>query len=164
VGATEQTNVSVFSVGRFTAVNQALFKPEIAYDGHADIAFIAIMSSNGKFGGIRAANTTFFAAKGFTGIYAPGVNVAGPLFIGDITAADAATASIVVGSANDARVTGGDLLQSNGRPVKVAGLSRLVFSPGTDSHGTLLPATANRGILEHNGTDITAQIVVNPAP
>ncbi|HYD83969.1 MAG TPA: immunoglobulin domain-containing protein, partial [Opitutus sp.] len=63
-GATEQTNVSVFSVGKATAVNQALFKDNVTYDGIADISFIAISSSNGKFGGVRTANANYFAAKG----------------------------------------------------------------------------------------------------
>jgi hypothetical protein len=64
------------SVGPITAVNQTLFNDEVTYDGVADIAFIAIQSANGKFGGIRTGNTTYYASQGFTGVYAPGVDVA----------------------------------------------------------------------------------------
>ena len=76
VGATEKTNVSVFTVGRATAFDPAgayniLAEPGATndpakngsslfvghegtnYDGIADIAFIAIASGNGKFGGLR---------------------------------------------------------------------------------------------------------------
>ena len=47
----------------------------------ADVAVVAISSTNGKFGGLRAANASFFATKGLTGIYAPGIDFAGPVFI-----------------------------------------------------------------------------------
>jgi len=161
-GATEDTNVSAFSVGRITAVNQALFKSGVTYDGLADVAFIAIASSNGKFGGVRTANASYFATKGLTGVYAPGVAFSGPVFVGDLSASDAATPVIILGSAADTRITGGDLLQANGQPVKVAGITQLKFTAGSDSHGNTLSAKANRAVLQQNGSDVTAQLVVNP--
>ncbi|MEO5958940.1 MAG: immunoglobulin domain-containing protein, partial [Opitutaceae bacterium] len=164
VGADETTNVGVFSVGRITAVNQTLFRSDVTYDGLADIAFIAISSANGKFGGLRAANASFFATKGITGIYAPGVQFAGPVFIGDIGAFDQATPVLILGSAGDTRITGGDLKQENGKAVRVSGLAQLKFAAGTDSHGTVLAAKTNQARLEQNGVDVTAQIVVNPGP
>ena len=100
-GANESTNVSVFSVGRTNAVNQALFRSDVTYDGHADIAFIAILSSNGKFGGLRTANTSYFNTKGFTGIYAPNVQFTGPVFVGDISAFDEANPVFVLGSGSE---------------------------------------------------------------
>ncbi len=72
-GADETTNVSVFSVGKLTAVNPALFRDDVTYDGVADLAFIAILSRDGKFGGVRAANANFWSTTGLTGIYAPDV-------------------------------------------------------------------------------------------
>jgi hypothetical protein len=161
-GATENTHLSIFSVGRSTAVNQALFKNEVAYDGFADVAFVAIASGNGKFGGLRTANTSYFATRGYTGIYAPGVEFTGPVFVGEITASDTATPMLILGSAADVRVTGGDLLQANGRAVQVSGITQLKFAPGSTSHGNLLPAQANQARLEQDGVDVTAQIVVNP--
>jgi hypothetical protein len=161
-GANETTNVSVVSVGRLTAVNQGLFRDDVTYDGVADIAFIAILSTNGKFGSVRTGNTSYFATNGFTGVYAPGVQFTGPVFVGDISAADTATPVLVLGAAGDTRVAGGDMLQSNGRPVKVAGVTQLRFVNGTKSNGKGLPAQANKAVFQQNGVDVTNQIVVNP--
>ena len=186
-GADERTNLSVFTVGRATAFDPTgaydILQPPSAmndpsrngsplfdghdstvYDGIADIAYIAISSTNGRFGGIRTANTHFFASKGLAGIYAPGVAFTGPIFIGDITAFDTALPVVVTGSVSDARITGGDLLQDNGQPVEVSGIAQLKFVDGSTSHGELLPAQANQAVLEEDGVDVTEQIVVNPAP
>ena len=163
-GANATTNLSVFSVGRANAANQALFRSDVTYDGFADLAFIAITSTDGKFGGLRAANASFFAAKGYTGIYAPGVQFTGPVFVSDISASTDATPVLVLGSGTDVRITGGDLLQSNGRSVQVSGITQLKFTAGSNSHGTLFNAQNNRARLEQNGVDVTAQIVVNPTP
>lgn len=165
IGADETTNVTVFTVGTATAVNQALFRTEVTYDGMADIGFIAIQSPTGKFGGIRAANASFLATKGYTGIYAPGVTFSGPVYVGDINASDTATPVLIIGSAaGETRITGGDLLQSNGAAVTVAGLTQLRFTAGTNSHNVTYPAQSNRAVLRQGSTDVTATIVVNPTP
>lgn len=161
-GATEQTNVSVFTVGRATAVNQALFKDSVTYDGIADIAFIAIASTNGKFGGVRTANTNFFADRGFTGVYAPGIEFNGPVNIGDITASGSARPVLLLGSAATTQICGGDMQQINGKPVEVSGVTALRFVNGSDSHGHTLTAQSNQAVFKQNGTNVTAQIVVNP--
>lgn len=161
-GADESTNVSVFTVGRKTAVNQALFRDDVHYDGVADLAFIAILSSNGKFGGLRAANASFFATRGVTGIYAPQVKFTGPVYVGDIQASDSAQPFLAIGSSPDVRVTGGDLAQPNNRMVQVSGIETVRFVDGTTSNGDVLPARTNQGHLEQNGSDATAQIAVNP--
>ena len=189
VGANETTNLSIFTVGRATAFDPTgafnlllpasatndpanngspLFQGHAAtpYDGIADIAFIAISSAttNGKFGGLRAANASCFATQGLTGIYAPGVAFSGPVFVGDINASSSATPVFVIGSSPDTRITGGSLLQANGQPVQVSGLTQLKFTAGVNSNNVPLPAQANRAVLQQNGVDITARIVVNPAP
>lgn len=161
--ATQDSHVSVFSVGKANAANPALFKPEVNYDGVADVAFIAISSRDGKFGGVRAANANFFAARGVTGVYAPGVAITGPLYLGNITAFDAAKPMICVGSAADVRITGGDLYQENGEPIRVSGLAGVTFTDGANSHGSLSPAKLNRGTLRADGVDVTVQLVVSPA-
>lgn len=184
-GADETTNVSVFTVGRATAFDPTgvyditkpisatndpakngspLFQGQAStvYDGAADIAFIAISSTNGKFGGVRTSNANYFASKGLTGIYAPGVTFTGPLFIGNVTAFDAAMPVILIGSVSDARVTGGDMFQSNGQYVRVSGMTRLKFTEGTDSNGSLLPAQLNRALYKQSGTDVTARLLANP--
>ena len=53
-------------------------------------------------------------------------------------------------------------LQTNGRPVKVSGLTQLKFVAGSTSNGTTLPAQSNKARSEQNGSDVTAQVVVNP--
>lgn len=162
-GADETTNVSVFSVGRANAVNQALFRNDVSYDGIADIASVAIVGGNGKFGGLRSANASYFATTGFTGVYASGIQFGGPVFVGDIDAFDAATPVFLVGSASDVRITGGDLLQTNMRPVQVAGLPQLSFVNGSTSHGKIFPFLANKGVLQQNGVDVTAQLAPRPS-
>lgn len=161
-GADETTNVSVFSVGRVTALNQSLFKTNVAYDGVADLAYIVILSRNGKFGGVRTANASYSASAGITGICAPGVEFLGPVYVGDINAFGSATPLLQLGSAQDVRVTGGDFWQSNNKPVQVNGLAQLKFVDGTTSHGVTLPAQHNSSPLEENGVDVTARVVVNP--
>lgn len=186
-GANETTNLSIFSVGRVTAFDptggfnflqpisasnnpanngSSLFVGHAAttYDGVADVAFIAIASANGKFGGLRAAGASCFAAKGLTGIYAPGVQFTGPVFISDIAASSAATPVFIIGSSPDTRITGGDLFQTNGQPVKIAGLTELKFTAGGTSNNSSLPAQANKAVLQQNGVDVTSQVVVNTAP
>ncbi len=162
-GATADSNVTIFTVGTATAVNQALFKSGTTYDGMADVAYLAISSTDGKFGGIRAANASFLATKGYTGVYAPGVAFSGPVYVGDINASDAATPVLVIGSAaGETRITGGDLLQSNGATVSVAGLTQLRFTAGTNSHGVTYTAQNNRAVLKQGTTDVTSTVVVNP--
>ena len=162
VGADETTNVSVFAVGRKTAVNQALFKDNVTYDGMADIGYIAIGSATGEFGGVRTADVRYSGKMGLTGLYAPGVQFTGPVYIGDINASGVATGVIQLGSVADARITGGELAQDNGRPVQVSGLTELKFVAGQDANGNMLPAKANRAVLQQDGSDVTAQIVLNP--
>ncbi|HVS54592.1 MAG TPA: family 43 glycosylhydrolase [Opitutaceae bacterium] len=163
-GADETSNLAVFSVGRANAVNQALFRDGVAYDGVADIGFVAIMSTDGKFGGLRAGNVNFFDVRGLTGLYAPGVAFGGPVYVGNVQATDAATPALVIGAGDDVRITGGDLRQRDGRAVQVAGIARLQFTAGETSQGKSLPAQNNAARLEQDGVDVTAQIVVNPSP
>jgi hypothetical protein len=161
-GADETSNVMVFTVGRITAVNQSLFRDDVDYSGVAGIAYIAIQSTDGKFGGVRTGDVTYFATAGFTGVYAPGVQFLGPVNIGEIAAYDSAQPVIVLGSCESSRITGGSLMQPNGKPVMVSGLTALLFVDGTTSAGLLQLAQQNEGVLEENGVDVTDRIVVNP--
>lgn len=169
-GATEHTNLSVFSVGRGNAGNTSLFKDDVTYDGIADISFIAIQSSNGKFGGLRTANASFWNTQGLTGVYAPGVEFTGPVYVHDINAQTNATPVFVIGSStHNTWITGGDLEQANGKAVQVGGLTQLHMKDGSTSHYRVdAPVTAeyrvaktNLGRLEQNGADVTTQIIVS---
>lgn len=162
-GANASSHLSIFSVGRANAANPSLFRPDVSYDGVADLAFVAIASDDGRFGSLRTANGSYFAANGLTGIYAPGVEFTGPVFIGDISASGDATPVLVLGSAADVRITGGDLFQTNDRPVEASGVTELRFTAGMTSHGTVLPGQKNRSRIEENGVDVTDRIVRNSA-
>ncbi len=185
--ADETTNVSVFTVGRATAFDPTgafnflrpigpsnepfnngspLFqgRDQISYDGIADLSYVAILSRNGRFGGVRAANARFSSVIGSTGIYAPGVRFEGPVWLGNVQAHVAARPVVVLGEADDVRIAGGDLFQPNGMPVQVSGFTRMAFAAGVTSHGTALPARRNRARLEQDGVDVTAQIVADTAP
>lgn len=161
-GANETTHLTVFTVGTLTAVNQALFRSEVRYDGVADIGYVAILSRNDRFGGIRTANAHYLAATGITGLHAPGIDVAGPVFIGDITAGDDAAPLLLFASAGDAQINGGSLEQLNERAVRIGGGLQLRFVEGTTSAGTLMAAQANRARIERDGVDVTSDVVVNP--
>jgi hypothetical protein len=185
-GADETTNVSVFSVGRLTAFDPTgtfnftlpagptnnpadnkspLFQDHAttAYDGVADIGLISIVSTNGEFGGVRTANASYFSTIGNTGVYAPGVEFTGPVYVGDIDANDAAIPVLLLGSAPLTQINGGDLQQSNNLPVSVSGITQLQFVAGITSGNTTLPAKTNKAVLKENGVDVTGSIVVNPA-
>jgi uncharacterized delta-60 repeat protein len=159
-GATENTHVSVFSVGRANAVNPLLFRDGESYDGVADLAYLAIQSANGKFGGMRLGNAGFFATRGFTGVFAPGVEFTDVVTIGDIDARDAAVPVLILGSAAEVKITGGDLQQSNNRSVQFTGATRVRLVAGTKSSGDELPVQPNRACLERDGDDVTTQVVI----
>ncbi len=159
-GANEFSNVAVFSAGRATETDQTLFKDGVDYDGKADIAFIAIATTNGKFSSVRTSNVNYFAERGFAGLYAPGVAFQGAVEIGDVTAFDAAEPVLVTGSVASVRVAGGDMAQPNGQAVKVSGIARLEFAAGSDSHGRTWEAKSNRGVFKENGRDVTGRIVM----
>src|SRR5690606_30436245 len=102
--ADETSNLTVFSLGSISTLDTDVFRDDVDYDGVADVALVTILSTDGKFGGIRMGNTSFFATSGMTGIYAPGVQVVGPVNIGDIRAADGAEPVLVMDSAEVVRV------------------------------------------------------------
>lgn len=185
-GANETTNVSIFTVGRLTAFDPTgvyditkppgpgnnpantgspLFRMSETYDGLADVALLNIISSNGKFGGIRAANASFWATGGNTGIYAPGVQFTGPVFVHDVDAQEGAVPVLITGTIDNPdgiRITGGDLAQASERPVRIEGATRITMAAGITSHATNLPANANQALIERNDEIVTDTVVVNP--
>ena len=121
-----------------------------------------ISTTNGQFGGLRTANATYLNTRGLTGVFAAGVTINGPLYMGDITASSTATPVILIGSGATTQINGGDLFQINGRAVQVSGLTQLRFVAGGDSHGNVFPAQMCQGRLEQDGVDVTSSVVVNP--
>jgi len=159
---------SAFSIGRLTAVNQALFKDGETYDGHADLARLAIQSPTNQFAGLFIGNGAFNDIAGDTGIYAPGVSFSFNIRVRDISAFDNARPVLLLGGTpnpeNGLRILGGDLEQPNARAIEVSGVGKVLMSAGTDSHNRFEPAQNNKGRLESNGTDVTTVLIVNPTP
>lgn len=161
-GVDQTTNFGMYSVGSATG-NVAVLKAGVVYDGFADVALVNVNSSNGQFGGIRIGNTQFFAVSGNTGIYAPGVNFTGPVNLYDIDARDNASPKLLTGTvAGGLRITGGNLLQTNGRAIEFGQATSVQMTAGTRSDGTLLPGQVNQGRLERNGVDVTTSVVTGP--
>lgn len=156
-GTDVTSNLSIFSVGRITAVNQALFRGDVAYDGFADLALIEIVAERNSpdgaasFGSIHAGNVRLFATQGLTGIYAPGVSIYGPVFVGDLSASDGAFPVLSVGNRSQLVtlvVAGGDLFQPNGQSILVTGFGVIGISAGTNSQGTYLPVPSSLSRIE----------------
>ena len=165
-GAGANTFFSAFSVGSLTAVNQALFKSDVTYDGHADLARLVIQSPTGEFGGIFMGNGAFNDVNGLTGVYAPDITVRNNIRINDIRAFDAASPVLVFGGTpnaeNGLRINGGDLEQANNRPIELRGVNKVIMGNGTDSHNRAEAAQTNKARFVTAGTDVTATVVVNP--
>lgn len=159
-GANETTNLTIFTVGRETAVEQSLFRAGVNYDGWGDIAGVVILSANGKFGGLRLGNTGCSGSRGHVGIYAPAVEFTGPVVLNDITAADNAQPVLRFGAVGAAGVAiaGGSMAQANSRAVQVSGFARLQFAAGASSHGATVGAQTNAGRYEENGADVTSRV------
>ncbi len=126
-GADANTFFSIFTVGRINAFNQALFPEGQVYDAQADVSLVEVVNSTG-LGGVQLSNTVFSGSTGRVGVVARGVSIAVRLTIGDIDASGDAVPHILFGSGSftvpagnpGLRITGGDLLQTNGAAVVVA--------------------------------------------
>ena len=126
-GADANTFFSIFTVGRINAFNQALFPEGQVYDAQADVSLVEVINSTG-LGGVQLSNTVFSGSTGRVGVDARGVPIAVRLTIGDIDASGDAVPHILFSSGSftvpagnpGLRITGGDLLQTNGAAVVVA--------------------------------------------
>jgi outer membrane protein assembly factor BamB/subtilisin family serine protease len=147
-GADETTHLTIFSVGTITAINQSLFRSGVTYDAVADLATVAILSANGKFGSFHTGNASYLAARSITGIYAPDVQFTDSVILGDVNASDTATPCLLFGSTPEVQIAGGDLWQANSRAVQVSGIPKLRFVTGTKSNDARLPAQNNQARLE----------------
>ena len=126
-GADANTFFSIFTVGSINAVNQALFPEGQVYDAQADVTLVEVVNSTGM-GGMQLSNTVFSGSTGKTGVDARGVPIAVRLTLGDIDASGDAVPYLLFGEGSftvpagnpGVRITGGDLLQTNGAAVVVA--------------------------------------------
>ncbi len=126
-GADANTFFSIFTVGRINAFNQALFPEGQVYDAQADVSLVEVVNSTG-LGGVQLSNTVFSGSTGRVGVDARGVPIAVRLTVGDIDADGDAVPHLLFGEGSftvpagnpGLRITGGDLLQTNGAAVVVA--------------------------------------------
>ena len=166
VGGNENSHLSIFTVGTQTAVNQALFPAGVTYDGVADVAVVSISSPTNRFGSVRMANASFVGTSGVVGLYAPNVRFGGPVYLQNVAASDSAFPMIVTGAIDgtgEVLVAGGNLSQPNGRAVAIGSLSRIRMGAGSTSHGVAnLPARANAGVIERDGTNVTSSVITGP--
>ena len=125
--ADANTFFSIFTVGSINAVNQALFPEGQVYDAQADVTLVEVVNSTGM-GGMQLSNAVFSGSTGKVGVDARGVPIAVRLTVGDIDADGDAVPHLLFGEGSftvaagnpGLRITGGDLLQTNGAPVVVA--------------------------------------------
>lgn len=123
-GNTVDTYVSVFSVGRNNAVNQALFPAGQTYDGVADVGLLSMSGS--AVGSVLTGNTRYSASSGMTGIFAPNTAVKNRAILYDIKASSSATPVLAFGSGSTfsqdsgaVLLAGGDLAQPNNASIDV---------------------------------------------
>ncbi len=169
-GADSSTFFSIFTVGRINAVNQMLFPEGQVYDGVADVTLVEVINSTG-FGGMQLSNTVFSGSTGKVGIDARGVPIAVRLTIGDIDADGDAVPYLLFGDGSftipagnsGLRITGGDLVQTNGASIVVAesgstttGFDTLISQNNFKSDNTPQPAqTITATFANEDGDKIT---------
>jgi hypothetical protein len=169
-GADANTFFSIFTVGSINAVNQALFPEGQVYDAQADVSLVEVVHSTGM-GGMQLSNTVFSATTGRTGIVAEGVPIAVRLTVGDIDASGDAVPHLLFGSGSftvaagnpGLRITGGDLLQTNGASIVIAssgsttpGFETLISQNNFKSDFTPQPTqSANATFINTDGASIT---------
>ncbi len=172
-GADSSTFLSIFTVGRINAVNQALFPEGQVYDAEADVKLMEVINSTG-FGGMQLSNAVFSGSVGKVGIDARGIPIAVRLTVGDIDASGLAVpyllfgqGSFTVPAANPGlRITGGDLAQTNFTSIVVAesgsttsGFDQLITQNNFKSDNTPQPTRSiNATFVNEDGDDITVEV------
>lgn len=149
-GAGADTFISIFSVGRGNAINQALFPAGMTYDARADIQLLQIEGAD--LGAVLTGNVRYSGETGATGIQAPHTVVHYRVVVGEIDARAEATPLLRLGAASpltwdggEILVAGGRLQQSNGLPIDVSSSAgtpflRIRAVAGALSSGDALPA------------------------
>ena len=172
-GADANTFFSIFTVGRINAFNQALFPEGQVYDAQADVTLVEVINSTG-IGGMQLSNTVFSGSTGKIGVDARGVPIAVRLTIGDIDADGDAVPNLLFGEGSftvaagnpGLRITGGDLVQTNGASIVVAesgsttrGFDRLITQNNFKSDNTPQPTRSiNATFANEDGDDITVEV------
>ena len=172
-GADANTFFSIFTVGSINAVNQALFPEGQVYDAQADVTLVEVVNSTGM-GGMQLSNTVFSGNTGKVGVDARGVPIAVRLTIGDIDASGDAVPHLLFGEGSftvaagnpGLRITGGDLVQTNGASIVVAesdsttrGFDRLITQNNFKSDNTPQPTQSiGATFANEEGDDVTVKV------
>ncbi len=172
-GADANTFFSIFTVGRINAVNQALFPEGQVYDAQADVTLVEVINSTGM-GGMQLSNTVFSGSTGKVGIDARGVPIAVRLTVGDIDADGDAVPHLLFGEGSftvaagnpGLRITGGDLVQTNGASIVVAesgsttrGFDRLITQNNFKSDNTPQPTRSiDATFINEDDEEITVEV------
>ncbi len=172
-GADSSTFFSIFTVGSINAVNQALFPEGQVYDAQADVTLVEVVNSTGM-GGMQLSNTVFSGSTGKVGVDARGVPIAVRLTLGDIDTSGGAVPHLLFGEGSftvpagnpGLRITGGDLVQSNGASIVVAesgsttpGFETLISQNNFKSDNTAQPTQSiDATFANEDGDEITVDI------
>ena len=172
-GADSTTFFSIFTVGSINAVNQALFPEGQVYDAQADVTLVEVINSTG-IGGIQLSNTVFSGSTGKVGVDARGVPIAVRLTLGDIDASGDAVPHLLFGEGSftvvagnpGLRITGGDLVQTNGASIVVAesgsttrGFDRLITQNNFKSDNIPQPTRSiNATFANEDGQEISVTV------
>jgi hypothetical protein len=172
-GADANTFFSIFTVGRINAVNQALFPEGQVYDAQANVTLVEVINSTG-IGGMQLSNTVFSGSTGKVGVDARGVPIAVRLTVGDIDASTDAVPHLLFGEGSftvaagnpGLRITGGDLVQTNGAAVVVAesgsttrGFDRLITQNNFKSDNSPQPTLSiDATFTNEDGDAITVEV------
>ncbi len=172
-GADANTFFSIFTVGKINAFNQALFPEGQVYDAQADVALVEVVNSTG-LGGVQLSNAVFSGSTGKVGFDARGVPIAVRLTVGDIDANGDAVPHLLFGDGSftvaagnpGMRITGGDLMQTNGAAVVVAesgsttpGFETLITQNNFKSDETPQPTLSiDATFANEDGDEITVDI------
>lgn len=166
--AAADTFLSVFSVGRGNAVNQALFPAGMIYDAMADISLVEV--SGQEMGAILTGNARYSGTAGGVGIEAPDTSVRYRVVVGEISAHVDATPLLRLGAgsllewdAGAALVAGGQLQSPNSMPIDASSgagtpLARINAVNGTRSDGQLIIAST---ITQAFASKQPGQITIN---
>ena len=172
-GADANTFFSIFTVGSINAVNQTLFPEGQVYDAQADVTLVEVVNSTGM-GGMQLSNTVFSGSADKVGIDARGVPIAVRLTVGDIDASGDAVPLLLFGSGSftvaagnpGLRITGGDLMQTNGAAVVVAesgstttGFETLITQNNFKSDNTAQPTLSIDATFANEDGDAIAVVI-----
>lgn len=161
-GAAADTYMSIYSVGRVT--NPGVTRPDVIYNGWANVRAIGVQSATGGLGGLFLGNVLCTAESGPVGLQAPSVNSVGTVNIHEIMAWEDGQPMLAFAPSAEVslKITGGSLLQLNSSPIAVAGVARLQMVAGQGSSGQVAPGQTVLGTLVEAGLDVTSALVVGP--